>query len=296
MNRSTVSGSSGSAQRKALLLGTGIGESISPQIQNSAFRKLGIGAQYSLVDINEWEFSSTMRKILRSDDIIGFNITVPFKERVIKHLSSIDSRSKAIGAVNTVKISKVGVLRGFNTDYDGIVATLENMKLRHGSRKKRGVILGAGGAARACVYTLAKNGFNSIMILNRTRKRASMLAHHFSLHFPRLAIDTAELSTENLGEGIKECDLLINAISDSTKDHFPIKIDFVNAQAGMKALDLGYKEQSLFLSTALKQGIWATDGLLMLVEQAASSFEIWTGKTAPRKDMMTAARKAFESK
>lgn len=296
MNSRAVSGSSSSAPRRALLLGTGIGNSISPQIQNSAFRKLGIDAQYSLVDIYEWEFGSTMREILRSDDIIGLNITVPFKERIIKHLSSIDSRSKAIGAVNTVKISKAGFLLGFNTDYDGIMATLENLKVRHGSRKKRGVILGAGGVARACVYTLAKNGFDSILVLNRTTKRASILAHHFRLHFPRLTIDTTKLTTANLEAGIKECDLLVNAISLSTKDHFPIKIDFAEAQAGMKVFDLGYKEQSLFLETALKQGIWATDGVLMLVEQAASSFEIWTGKTAPRKDMMAAARKTFKTR
>ncbi|MGI0078848.1 MAG: shikimate dehydrogenase family protein, partial [Nitrososphaerales archaeon] len=246
---------SSSPPKRALLLGKGITRSISPQIQNLAFRKAGMNVEFGLLDLNGTEFNSMMRKISRSDDIIGLNITVPFKERVIKHLSSIDTRSKIIGAVNTVKISKPGVLRGFNTDYDGIRVTLEELRTLSGSGKKEGVILGAGGAARACVYTLAKNGFSSILVLNRTMKRANDLADHFRLHFPRTTLDTAKLTTKNLVEAVKGCDLLVNAISSSTKDHFPVEIDLTRARAGMKVFDLGYKEPSLFLKTALNQGI-----------------------------------------
>ena len=291
MNRSVIP----SSHKRALLLGTGITKSISPQIQNSAFRELGLDVEYSLVNLNEREFARTMQKIRNSEDIIGFNVTVPFKEGVIKHLSGIDTRSKVIGAVNTVKISKTD-LHGFNTDYDGIKATLEELKLGHGPKKRRGVIIGAGGAARACIYTLAKHGFDSILVLNRTKKRADILADHFKRVFPRLTIEKEQLSNESFAEAVIECDLLINAISGSTKDYFPVEVGFANAKAGMKVFDLGYKESSLFLKTALKQGIKAEGGVPMLVEQAASSFEIWTGRTAPRKIMMAAARKALNAK
>ncbi len=295
MNRNTNSRSSTINRKRTFLLGKGIGYSISPQIQNAAFKKLRIQAEYNLLDIDEKKFESTIQKISESDDIIGFNVTVPYKEWIIEHLSSIDQRSKDIGAVNAVTIQRKGILRGFNTDCDGIRATLENLGIKPDSGQ-RGIVLGAGGAARACVYTLGKIGFDSVCILNRTASRARALANHFRMQFPKMKIDIGDLTEENLHIGLGDCDLLINSTSSSTGKGFPIRLDLTLAQKRLKAFDLGYRSQGPFLKTVLQRGFKATDGLLMLVEQAASSFEIWTGKTAPRKEMMAAAKLALNRK
>ncbi len=281
-------------RKRVFLIGEEIGYSISPQIQNAAFKKLGIAAEYTLLDVPSRKFENTIRKISETDDVLGFNVTVPYKERIIELLSSIDQRSKDIGAVNTVRIQRKGALRGFNTDCDGVRATLENLGITDGFAQK-GIVLGAGGAARACVYTLGKFRFESVYIMNRTASRARALVNHFSSRFPKMRIEAGELTEENLRNRSRECDLLINATS-SKGTLSPIGVDLTFARKGMKAFDLGYKRQSPLLKVALKEGFNASDGLLMLVEQAARSFEIWTGKAAPRREMMVAAKLAINRK
>ena len=89
---------------KVYLLGTSIHKSLSPSIHNSLFRKLKIRATYSLYDLQDSEFEDAIPKILQDKSVLGFNITAPFKERVMQHLSKIDNVSSSTGAVNTVKM------------------------------------------------------------------------------------------------------------------------------------------------------------------------------------------------
>jgi shikimate dehydrogenase len=279
-------------KRKIFLIGKNIGYSISPQIQNAAFKKLGINAKYELLDVGEKQFDKMLQKISKSPDTLGFNVTIPYKERIIDHLSEMDQKSQAIGAVNTVKVQRGGILTGFNTDCDGIKATLNTIGISSGSGK-HAIILGAGGASKACIFTLAEIGFESICILNRTASKAQRVVEHFRRQFPKIEISRGNLTEENLHKYIKTCDLLINAIGHSTRNYFPTKLDFSTASDKMKVFDLGYKDQSLLLSRALEMGLEAVDGLQMLVEQAVKSIAILTGKTPPRKLMMTVARKTL---
>lgn len=280
-----------SRRRQVFLVGEGISKSISPAIQNSAFRKLDVDLEYGLLEIREKEFDSKIKEVLESKNVRGLNVTVPFKEKIIKHLSQIDPRSRAIGAVNTVKILERKIL-GFNTDYDGINATLDS--LRKNWKGRRGVILGAGGAARACTYTLAMRGFSSIIILNRTMSRAKELTNHFRLDFPKITIDFSPFTSLEISEQIKQCDLLVNAISNRAK--FPLAINFLGAKQGMRVFDLGYREPIPLLKSAKTRGLKGSNGIQMLVEQAASSIEIWTGEVAPRRYMMNAALNALRKK
>jgi shikimate dehydrogenase len=282
--------------KKAFLLGRGISKSLSPCIQNAAFRKLGINATYELEDLKRRSLAGLILSLTESDTI-GFNVTSPFKEEIMKYLSEIDSRSKNIGAVNTVKISnnQKGVMVGYNTDYDGILASLRKLGCyRRSSTQKNGVILGAGGASRASIYVLLNNGHSNLTILNRTVSKAQFLSKKFESLFPKSDIEAAPLTERNFAKSIENCGLIINTISKSSSKFYPLKkLDFSRIACDTAVFDLGYKEESLFLKTARKNGLKTIDGLLMLVTQAAKSFEIWTGRKAPFDLMMATAKSAL---
>src|SRR5579863_3074217 len=143
--------------KTAYLLGSNIAESISPAIQNAAFRALGIDAHYELKELARHELSDCVSQ-LKSPTVLGFNVTSPFKEEIIHELATLDPLSKKIMACNTVKLTEKQELVGFNTDYHAIIATFEKLGLRPSPNpstkvveegERRALILGAGGAARA---------------------------------------------------------------------------------------------------------------------------------------------------
>jgi shikimate dehydrogenase len=275
-------------KRKVLLLGSGISRSISPAINNKAYRELGLDLEYSLCELPEPALDSKLAELFRDDQVLGFNVTVPFKEKVLDYLDWLDPVAKAVGAVNLVIISPDREKKlGYNTDVDGIVASLSKLGLV-GRSGQTAVILGAGGAARACVYALLSNGFQRIKILNRTEERAKELITNFSKVFPGKEIEFARLSSRKLFAALKTADLLVNSIPASVQ--IPVEASFASVQK-IKCLDLNYLKNSPVLRAAKRDGISSIDGSLMLVEQAARSFEILTGISAPRKAMLLAAKR-----
>jgi shikimate dehydrogenase len=277
--------------KRAFLIGKGISNSLSPIIQNAAFRKMGIDATYELEDLNRRSLKSFISS-LKLTDTIGFNVTSPFKEEIMRYLTTIDSRSENIGAVNTVKISNGGRMAGLNTDYDGIVSTLRTLgSLRGSAKQRKAIILGAGGAARASVYVLLKNGYSKLTIMNRTVAKAKELSNQFESSFHNSNINVVPLTKTEFVKSVQDSGLIINAISGSNSKFYPLKLDFSGAATETAIFDLGYKEDSLFLKTARKNGLKTVNGLLMLVTQAAKSFEIWTGRKAPFKLMMSTAKR-----
>lgn len=279
-----LSGSSGTVSR-AFLIGENIQKSISPPLQNALFSKYRIKAKYSLLDFPKEQLSSKVEMLVSSGETLGFNVTAPYKQMIMPYLSRIDRTSRMIGAVNTVKISKTGKMSGFNTDIVGISVTLDKLKLSKNARKA--VILGAGGAARACVFVLLSRRFETVCILNRSQDRGVELAHHFRDLFPRVHLEVRALNSQTFEEELKSADLLINGISDeSTHGNFPIEINFAGAKHLMKVFDLGYKRESAVVAAARRDGIKYIDGLMMLAVQAAGSFEIWTGKRPKKEHVM----------
>jgi shikimate dehydrogenase len=272
------------------LLGSGISKSISPKIHNKAFRELGLDLEYDICDISEEMLDSKLDDLLADEKILGFNVTIPFKEIIIKRISEIDPISRVVGAVNLVVISPDRrKMFGYNTDVDGVVASLSKLGLI-GRSHQTAVVLGAGGAARACIYALINNGFEIIRILNRNEKRAAKTVSDFSLHFPTKNIEAAGLTKNELEKSLLGADLLVNTIPLVAE--FPFELSFISSSKNLKCLDLNYRKNPPILKAAKRDGLVAIDGSLMLVEQAARSFEILTGISAPRKTMMLAAKKA----
>ncbi len=273
--------------RKVLLLGSGISKSISPSINNKAYRELGLDIEYRLCEIPEEAFDSKLTELFNDERVLGFNVTIPFKEKIVSHLDWLDPVAQAVGAVNLVVISPDRKRRlGYNTDVDGVVASLSKLGLI-GRSDQRAVLLGAGGAARACVFALLNNGFRHLKIFNRTEERARELVSNFSKMFPGKEIEFAAMTSQELSTALKDADLLVNTIPISVK--ILVEINFVSALK-IKCLDLNYRKNPPVLRAAKRDGIPSIDGSLMLVEQAARSFEILTGISAPRKTMMLATK------
>jgi shikimate dehydrogenase len=276
--------------RVVLLLGTGISKSISPLIHNKAYHELGLDLEYKLCDIPEDLLDRKLDELLKDEKVIGFNVTIPFKEKIIKRLSEIESVAKQIRAVNLVTISTDRrKMTGYNTDVDGIVASLSKLGLI-GRDNQYAVILGSGGAARACVYALLSNGFESVDIMNRSIERAEKVVRDFLSDSPEKKIRSFVLTSHQLENSLLNADLLVNTIPLTAE--LPFEVSFASARKGLKYLDLNYRKGAPILQMAKKEGVACIDGSLMLVEQAARSFEILTGISAPRKTMMLATKRA----
>jgi len=276
-------------KKLVLLLGSGISKSLSPEINNKAFRELGLDIEYGLCDVTVDEFDSTVTQILKDDRIIGLNVTIPFKEQIIRYTTELDAIAKTVQAVNLVAISSNRKkIAGYNTDIDGVIASLSKLGLL-GRSGLRAVILGAGGAARGCLYAILTNGFDSAVILNRNKKRAEELVPDFAKRFPEKKIETAGLNASEFELELKSADLVVNTIPFGAELRFDLS--FRSAPPRLKLLDLNYRRNPPVLRLARREGISCIDGSLMLVEQAARSFEILTGISAPRKTMLLAVKK-----
>ena len=280
--------------RKILLLGSGIGKSISPAIHQRALSEVGFSARYELCDVPNRDFEAKLGEIRASEEILGFNVTIPYKEKILPFVKDVDKQAKLVGAVNTIVFDVKRNMDGFNTDVDGVAACLGRLGFTRRDSGKNAIILGAGGAARACVYAAVLYGFNRISLLNRTEGRAKSLAMDFGEKFPSVQFDFFDLSRKQLDYYLaRSCDLLINSIPSSQIFPFETRLDA--ASPSTRYFDLNYRGVSPLMAAALNRGLETINGLLMLVEQAAKSFEIWTGIAAPRKTMMLEAEAQVSS-
>jgi shikimate dehydrogenase len=282
-------------KQRILLLGSGIRKSFSPAIHQKALLEVGFPAKYKLLDVAEAQFGTKLKEIRASEDVLGFNVTIPYKEKILPFITHLDDQAKFVGAVNTVMFDAPRNMNGFNTDVDGVTACLSRLGFTGRVSGKRTVILGAGGAARACAYAAILNGFHHVILLNRTEARARDLAREFGHKFPSAKFDFSGLSKKHLDDNLAgDCDLLINSIPPA--EIFPFRTELETAPSSMKYFDLNYRGVTPLMKIAADRGLETINGLLMLVEQAARSFEIWTGTSAPRKTMMLEAQSLISSK
>ncbi len=151
--------------KKFFVIGNNTSNSLSPIIFNYWFKKYNIKAKYTFVETNKNNFNEKIKEKINDFRTSGFNITIPFKKNIIKHLDNQDPHSRKIGAVNCVTIKKK--IKGTNTDWIGFLNSINYKKI---NKKNRIIILGYGGAGQAIHYGLYKKGFRNIVIFNRSRK------------------------------------------------------------------------------------------------------------------------------
>jgi shikimate dehydrogenase len=272
-----------------LLLGDPVEGSLSPVIHNAAFKKLNLDCVYVAVKVPTKHLTDVINgaKALR---VSGFNVTIPHKVAVLDLLDELDESAAAVGAVNTV-VNKGGKLIGYNTDGRGALKALQSEIGR--VLGKRVLLLGAGGAARAIVFALAEAGAE-VTIANRTLRKGESLASRIHEKLGR-DIPVISLEKRTLKEAISAADILINATSVGMYPHHDKTL--VTAEmlhSDLVVNDIVYKPlRTKLLREAEKVGAKTVDGLGMLINQAALSFKIWTGKNPPIKAMRDAAEKAL---
>jgi len=257
------------------IIGNPISHSVSPYMQTQAFLKLKINAIYVPFEVQRGDISQVINS-LKTLNIKGINVTVPYKEVILPYLDEIDQDALNIGSVNTIKIENK-IARGFNTDAPGFILALkeENISVKN----KNVIILGAGGTAKALAYILLKEKAKSIFLVNRTLEKAKKLEDSLKKYGN---IKSYPLKNEILKDLIKQSDILINTTSIGLKKDDPplFNYNFLKENKNLVVVDVIY-----FLTPLLKKAqefnLKTIDGKGMLLYQGALAFEIWTGKKAP---------------
>ena len=275
------------------LIGYPIAKSLSPVMHSAAFRKLKLNAVYALFETQKNDFPGSVKK-MKLMNIRGFNVTVPYKEEIIPLLDKLDEQARAIGAVNTVLNIK-GSLIGYNTDAPGFIASLNN-ELKFDPVNKNIFIIGAGGAARAIGFALAKGKASSITFYDTVSSRAEKLANDIGKIFKTCRVVTVPAAKRE-AEMLKEKSLLVNASTCGMKTGDPMPVDIKLLPKGIAVYDIIYNPTPTRLVRAAKaKGLRAVNGLGMLLYQGALAFEIWTGRSAPIEVMRAALNKARKNK
>lgn len=269
------------------VLGFPAKHSLSPAMHNAAFAALNINAEYRIFEKKPEELDDFLNK-LAENNIWGFNITIPYKETMLKYVSIDESRPavRDIGAVNTVRREPDGKLKGSNTDWMGFSRHLIMLKVD--VKGKSAAIIGAGGAARAVCCSLLLGNIASITIYDIDIKKAEKLAADFNKS------GSHKIKVVNSIDDLRiiDKDILINASPVGMNPSDPLLIEKNMLRKDMFVYDVIYSPaETKLLSLAKKVGAKTTaNGLSMLLYQGAQSFYIWTGKRAPE-DIM---RKALE--
>jgi shikimate dehydrogenase len=252
-------------------------------MHEAAFRRLGIDANYIVLESVPAAFKKVMSQPSKLS-LSGFNVTVPYKEAVMKSLDSVRPEARAIGAVNTVfKQGKQWV--GANTDMEGFVRALTK-EGRFRPFGKKAVILGAGGAARAVVYGLSREGIQKILIADCLPQKARKIVDNMRKLFKRVDYHAAAAGTPEVKEALQKADVIINATPIGLKPQDPEVVpEGWIPQGGAKKvffMDLIYNPaETPFLKAAKKKGHRTLNGLEMLLYQGARALELWTGRKAP---------------
>lgn len=263
------------------LLGHPIKHSYSPLIHNVAFQLLNLDYVFLPFDVPPASLKTSLKGMIALG-IKGFNITIPHKENITQFMNNVSEEASIIGAVNTV-VNDLGKLNGYNTDVNGIYETLVPFKEEITGNEVS--VVGAGGAARAVIYTLIRYFKPStIYLINRTEQRAETLKSYFRDKMKYDSFKTRELFPPDLIDVFKNSKLIVNATSVGM---FPDSDDTITSLSnsfakGQIVFDLVYNPpMTQLLKTAAAEGATTIDGLKMLVHQAAKSFELWTGEIMP---------------
>lgn len=273
----------------AAVIGDPVRHSLSPTIHNAAFAACGIDAQYDAVTVAVGEVDDAVAR-MRRERWLGMSVTMPHKESVIACLDAVTGLAERLGAVNCV-FWDGDRLVGDNTDGPGVVWALTD---RLGvAELGRVVVLGAGGAARACIAALAAAGAGEVVVVNRSPERAAAAA--------ALAGSVGRVGGPSDVAGAA---VVVNAtpvgMSDQRGD--PGGPDAAALPGpvpdrGAVALDLIYHPlRTVWLDAAEQAGARTANGVGMLVGQAAVAFERWTGVAAPVDAMWAAVSARLDSR
>jgi len=276
---------------RVVLIGHPVAHSFSGAMQQAAFDAAGIDARYELWDRRQIDLAAAVAE-LRGDEFLGANVTVPHKEHVVPLVDRLTEDAQATGAVNV--ISREGKkLIGHNTDVPGFKAALDKLVGRQ-KMPRYAVVLGAGGAARAVLFSLITEGFQRVVVFNRHLHKGEALVRHFGRSASHMDLRAMPWHESVLEAELAKTKLLVNATSVGlTPGETPIPAELLPPD--LLVMDLIYNPpQSQLLKDAAAARCVVMNGEQMLLQQGALSFELWTGKPAPVEVMQAELDRARE--
>lgn len=260
------------------VMGAPVEHSRSPQMHNAALAKAALDYVYVPFHVRPGDIAAALEGF-KALNVVGINVTLPHKQAVIPHLTSMSRQSELIGAVNTLSFREGGI-HGDNTDADGFLQALreaaqDNMLFLRLFREV--VVLGAGGAARAVVVALALAGAKQIVIANRTATKAVALAEEMQ-EKTGVVMQGMGLMDTRVDAAVRNSTLLVNTATASMEADAPLLIDGNSLSPHTFVYDIVYTPPvTPLMRAAAERGCKTLGGIGMLIHQGAIAFEKWTG-------------------
>lgn len=278
--------------KKLAVLGYPVGHSRSPAMQTAALEALGLAPEwsYEAVEVAPEGFEAKVREMAASGEFAGANVTIPHKEAALAIADDKSGAAAAIGAANTLTFSE-GRVEADNTDASGLLASLPRP-----SRARRALVLGAGGAARAAIWALARGPLEVNSEPDPERDREALEVDVWNRTGARAEAIAAAIGGLPVEAPLQRAyGLIVNTTAAGLRgedpfEHLPLEPDRFTAEQVM--VDMVYGSgPSRLLEAAERCGATVIDGLEILVQQGALSLQIWTGQQ-PDRDVMRAAARA----
>jgi shikimate dehydrogenase len=252
------------------LLGWPVAHSRSPVIHNHWIARYGLSGRYVLFGVQPPDLAAALRG-LSVLGMRGCNVTTPHKQAVMPLIDEIDPLAKRIGAINTIVVREDGSLRGFNNDGNGFVQSVRDAQPAWRPDSGPIAIIGAGGAARAVIASLAVQGAREIRVVNRTYERAKTLADAFGPPVAAVRFDEREHVIDDIA-------LLVNATNQGMAGQAPLDLNLSPLAPKAIVADVIYVPQETpLLQAARMRGNATVNGLGMLLNQARPAFHAWFG-------------------
>lgn len=276
--------------RKLCVIGDPVEHSLSPLIQNAMIRAAGLDCAYGARRVAGCDTAQWLAQAKR-EGYIGFNATMPHKERLVPLMDALSEDAAEFRSVNTVCI-RDGRVYGYNTDGDGVLRALIEADMD--PMGKNVLVLGAGGAAKAVVHKLVRRGAKHVIVANRTVERAERLCAQVGAN----GLAVCDVSRENLCRQASKSQLVVNCTSlgmTGTQEDFDDLSFLEELKPGAGVFDLIYSPaQTELLRVAGELGHKTANGLGMLIWQAVFALEQFTQTKLDGAAMAAAARKALE--
>ncbi|MGR3494493.1 shikimate dehydrogenase [Citreimonas sp.] len=264
------------------VVGSPVAHSRSPVLHGHWLHRYGIQGHYVPLDIAEDRLETALR-LLPDLGLVGVNVTIPYKERVLALADLVSDRASLIGAANTLIFRPDGKIHADNTDGYGFIENLRQTVPDWKPSAGPATVLGAGGAARAVVASLLDVGVPEIRVTNRTRPRAEMLRENFG---NRVQV----YDWVKAGNLLDDSALLVNTTSLGMTGKAEMRVPLDGLHPACVVSDLVYAPlETRLLRIARERGCRTVDGLGMLLHQAVPGFERWFGR---RPDVDAALREA----
>jgi shikimate dehydrogenase len=251
------------------VIGNPIHHSLSPQIHAAFAKENGLDIDYEAVLSPLDQFKNTMHQLIQQK-FTGANVTLPFKKEAYQLATTHSGHARIAEAVNTLEFKEDEII-GHNTDGIGLVRDLEQNLDTHLKNKKI-LLIGAGGAAEGVIYSMLEKKPSELTLTNRTIEKSNVIQNKMDVHAKSFNVNL------NVTE-ITKCphqyfDVIINATSASLINA-ELHMDPKVFHEGCLAYDMMYGKETSYIREAISQGSKTSDGLGMLVEQAAEAFFIW---------------------